>query len=357
MKNLCVTLLLIAGFVLLFAAAQRLVEPKYMTEAIDGALTAEYYQDAGSNEVLFVGDCEAYENFSPIELYRAYGVTSSIRGGAQQLIWHSYYLLEEALAYDSPKVAIFNVLAMKYGEPQSEPYNRLNLDGMRLSALKLEAVAASVTKGEDKLSYVLPLLRYHDRWSELSAADFRFFLQPREKVGHNGYLMRSDTVPVDVVPIGEKLTNYDLPERCWEYLEKIRILCQQKSVTLVLVKAPTIYPYWHEQWDEQIAEYADTHGLAYFNMLKLADEIGIDWETDTYDGGLHMNVQGAEKCARWIGARLKKLVHLADLRLDDKVDGIWQAKAVDYDRMKATQLEELATLGKIQTFTYRESGK
>ncbi|MDR2751064.1 MAG: SGNH/GDSL hydrolase family protein, partial [Clostridiales bacterium] len=205
--------LLILGFVLCFAAAQRLLEPKYMTETVDGALTAEYYQDAGSNEVLFVGDCEVYENFSPVELYREHGVTSTIRGGAQQLIWHSYYLLEEALKHETPKFVVFNVLAMKYGEPQSEPYNRLNLDGMRLSISKLKAVSASATKGEDKISYILPLLRYHDRWSKLSLADFKYFIQPREKVGHNGYMMRSDTVPVDVVPIEEKLPNYDLAEQ------------------------------------------------------------------------------------------------------------------------------------------------
>jgi hypothetical protein len=346
---------LAAGFILFFAAAQRLLEPQYMTETIDGALAAEYYKDAGSNEVLFVGDCEVYENFSPIELYREHGVTSSIRGGAQQLIWHSCYLLEEALSYETPKAVVFNVLAMKYGEPQSEPYNRLNLDGMRLSVPKLKAVSASVTKGEDKVSYFFPLLRYHDRWSELSLADFKFFIQPREKVGHNGYMMRSDTVPVDVVPIEEKLPNYELAERCWEYLDKIRDLCKQKGVALVLVKAPTLYPFWHDQWDEQISQYAQTNGLAYFNMLKLVDDIGIDWETDTYDGGLHMNVQGAEKCASWIGAKLKERASLSDFRQNSEVDEIWQRKIADYERMKAVQLEELAAFGKIQTLTYRES--
>jgi hypothetical protein len=344
----------VLGFVLCFAAAQRLLTPKYMTEVYDGALTAEYYAAAGTNEVLFIGDCEVYENFSPVELYREYGVTSYIRGGAQQLIWHSYYLLEEALKYERPKVVVYNVLAMKYGQPQSEPYNRLNLEGMRLSPLKWEAVSASVMEGEDKMSYVLPLLRYHDRWEELGPEDLRYFLS-RDKVGHNGYLMRSDTQPVGTVPVGQKLTDYALPEVCWEYLDKIRRLCEGEGITLVLIKAPTIYPYWYPQWEEQITAYAAKYGLPYYQLLEAAEEIGIDWATDTYDAGLHMNVFGAEKCARWLGGKLREFTGLTDFRGDEATDAVWRRKIADYEEMKALQLRELEEYGKIQTFTYKES--
>ena len=53
------------------------------------------------------------------------------------MAWQSYYLLEETLKYEKPDVVVFNVLALKYNEPQSEAYNRLTLDGMKLSKLKL----------------------------------------------------------------------------------------------------------------------------------------------------------------------------------------------------------------------------
>ena len=45
-----------------------------------------------------------------------YGITSYIRGSAQQLTWQSYYLLEDALKHETPKVVVFNVLALKYNE-------------------------------------------------------------------------------------------------------------------------------------------------------------------------------------------------------------------------------------------------
>ena len=78
---------------------QRLLVPKYQTGIVEGSMVEEYYKDASHHEVLFIGDCEVYENFSTITLWEKYGITSYIRGSAQQLTWQSYYLLEDALKY------------------------------------------------------------------------------------------------------------------------------------------------------------------------------------------------------------------------------------------------------------------
>ncbi|MDD5017829.1 MAG: SGNH/GDSL hydrolase family protein, partial [Eubacteriales bacterium] len=47
---------------------QLLVMPKYMGAVREGALVAEYYQETTGHDVIFIGDCEVYENFSPITL-------------------------------------------------------------------------------------------------------------------------------------------------------------------------------------------------------------------------------------------------------------------------------------------------
>ena len=71
------------------------------------------------------------------------------------------------------------------------------------------------------------------------------------------------------------------------------------------MKAPVLYPYWYKEWDEQIKDYAKKNELRYINFLDIADEVGIDYNTDTYDGGLHLNVYGAEKMSRYLGKILK----------------------------------------------------
>lgn len=333
LRSLCWCLAL----VLLLAFLNALFMPKYMSEIPEGALIAEYYQETTDHDVLFVGDCEVYENFTPDTLWREHGITSYIRGSAQQLIWQSYYLLEEMLENELPRVVVFNVLSMKYDTPQSEAYNRMSIDGMKLSRHKLGSIRASMTEEETFASYLFPLLRYHTRWSELSGEDFQYLFS-RDIVSDSGYLMNVGVRAAENVPTGKPLADYRFGEVCWEYLEKMRTLCEEKGAQLVLIKAPSLYPYWYDQWEEQIEDYAAEHGLAYINFLELTDEIGIDFTTDTYDNGLHLNLYGAEKLTHWFGAWLDENCDLPDRRDDEAYAAAWNEKSAVFAARQA-QLE------------------
>ena len=326
----CVCMILATAVLLGFL--QALVEPKYMTVSREGALIAEYYRERGiSHDVLFIGDCEVYESFTPPTLWEEYGVTSYIRGSAQQLAWHSYYLLEETLQYETPKVVVYNVLALKYGEPQDEAYNRLNLDGMRLSASKLRAISASMTEDESFASYLFPILRFHSRWKELEKEDFTYLFH-RDRVSHNGYLMQTEIRGGTSNITPSPLADYTLPATSMEYLDRMRALCEEHGVELILIKAPTNdWKYhWYEEWEAQITAYADANGLAYYNFIPLADEIGIDWATDTYDVGVHLNVYGAEKLTAYFGEILTRDHGLADRRDDASLAAVWEEKLIAY---------------------------
>ncbi len=319
---------------------QRLLVPKYVTGVVEGALIAEYYQEEKDHDVIFIGDCEVYENFSPALLWEEYGINSFIRGSAQQLIWQSYYLLEDTLYYETPDVVIFNVLSMKYNEPQSEAYNRMTLEGMRWSVAKVKSIFASMTEEENFLEYVFPLLRYHTRWSELSLDDIRYmFYTPT--ISHNGYYMRVDVKAAEDVPTGRILADYSFGETAYEYLDKITALCQNKGITLILIKAPSLYPYWYDQWEAQIETYAEENDLLYINFLELTEEIGIDYTTDTYDAGLHMNLSGAEKLSRYLGEVLSKELGLADRSSETHLAQIWEEKLAAYEAEKEAQYAAL----------------
>ena len=111
---------------------------------------------------------------------------------------------------------VFNVLSMKYNEPQNEAYNRLTLDGMKWSSSKVNAIKASMTEEESFLSYVFPLLRYHSRWSELTGEDFEYMFKGKRSF-HQGYLMRVDVRPVTSYPSKKPLPDYQFGATAYEY--------------------------------------------------------------------------------------------------------------------------------------------
>ncbi len=340
-KRILITVCACMVLVLLLGCAQALVMPKY-TDNPEGALIGEYYDSGLDHDVLFVGDCEVYESFVPTVLWEEYGIRSYVRGSAQQLVWQSYYLLEETFRYEMPKTVVFNVLALKYGTPQNEAYNRMTLDGMKWSATKWRAIRASMTAEESMIEYLFPLLRFHSRITSLTSDDARYMFSSPE-VSHNGYLMQTGIVPMtDEEVYVRGLSDYTLPATAMEYLDRMRTLCEKKGSELILIKAPTnSWGYWwYDEWDDQIVDYAAKNDLSYYNFISACDEIGIDWQTDTYDRGVHLNVYGAEKMTRYFGKLLCEKHGYEANKLAQGSDAAWDARVSRYYEQKSRMEHE-----------------
>ena len=330
MKTALSVIAVLLVFVAVFCLVTQLLTPKYMTDLVEGSMISQYYRESGNHDVVFIGDCEVYANYSPMEMYRSQGITAYIRGTSQQLIWQSYYVLKETLKYETPKAVVFNVNAMRYGEPVKEAFNRLTIDQMRWSEEKIGIIQASMTEEEDFLSYVFPILRYHSRFDELTQEDWEYFFKVKDNT-YNGYLVNKNINPVGALPAKRPLADYQFADICYDYLDKITALCKENGVELILVKAPSLYPYWYEQYDEQMAEYARENGLAYYNFAACIEEIGLDFQVDTYDAGLHLNHTGAEKLSRYFAQILAENHQIPDRRTDSKIAAIYDEKLKRYD--------------------------
>ena len=334
-KTILSVIAVVLAFILLLGFVSRLLSPKYMTDLVEGSMLSQYYRESGGHDVIFIGDCEVYSNFSPMEMYRAQGITAYVRGSSQQLIWQSYYVLEETLRYETPKAIVYNVNAMRYSEPVSEAYNRLTIDKMKWSSQKIDMIQASMTEEETFLSYVFPILRYHSRFDELTTEDLTYLFQTRDNT-HNGYLMNQSIKPAENLPAKRPLPDYQFGDICYEYLEKMTQLCKQSGVELILIKAPSLYPYWYEEQDAQIADFAEKHDLRYYDFTKCTDEIGLDFQVDTYDAGLHLNLTGATKLSRYFANILVQEHSIGDRRTDPEITSVYEKKLEIYD----TAIEE-----------------
>ena len=224
----------------------------------------------------------------------------------------------------------------------------MTLDGMRWSQDKVDAINVSMTEDENFASYVFPILRFHDRWSELTKTDFEHVFS-KDITSHNGYYMRCDIKPQTKVMPQPPLLNYDFGENAMAYLDKIRLLCEENGIELILVRAPIEYG-WYEQWDENVEKYAEQYGLTYLNFCDYADEIGIDMSVDTYDAGLHLNIYGAEKLSSYFGRYLVEHYDLTDYRTVPEVAAEYEKDIKFYNDMRDDQLHELEIYGELRSY-------
>ena len=329
-KTLLSVLAVLLAFALILGFFNRLVSPKYATNLVEGSMISQYYEEVGNHDVIFIGDCEVYSNFSPMEMYRQQGITAYVRGTSQQLIWQSYYVLKETLKYETPKVVVYNVNAMRYDAPVKEEFNRLTIDQMKWSAEKVGIIRASMTEEETFISYALPILRYHSRLTELTSEDWEYLFKDKYST-YNGYLMKKEVLPVESLPAKRPLPNYNFSDVCYDYLEQMANLCKEHGVELVLIKAPSLYPYWYEEYSSQIAEFAENHQLRYYDFTQQIDDIGLDFTQDTYDAGLHLNLSGATKLSGYFAEILVENHGIADRREDAAIAAEYEEKLRLYD--------------------------
>ena len=147
--------------------------------------------------------------------------------------------------------------------------------------------------------------------------------------------MKTGVVPVEGEYHDMPLADYTFSDLVIEYLDKMRVLCEENDIQFVLIKAPTLYPIWHDEYEEQVEAYAEKYGLVYINLLEHIEAMGIDWQTDTYDAGLHLNVYGAEKLSHYLGQVLMdECPGLEDRRTDESVSGKWALKVEKYMNRK-----------------------
>jgi len=161
---------------------------------------------------------------------------------------------------------------------------------------------------------------------------------------------------VDTAPYAEGVWFEEKPDDCtfgsmpMEYLDRMRRLCESEGIHLVLVKAPSVSPVWYDEYEGQVARYADKYGLPYLNYLKLLEETGIDYDTDTYDMGLHMNLSGAKKMTAYLGDFLVSEYGLEGHAGEEDVRREWEGKERFYDEMKAAQEKEIEEYGSVVSY-------
>lgn len=332
MKKIIVFITIIIMFFIVLYITGRIVSLKYINEFPEGSFISDYYFEENKHDVIFLGDCEAYTSFSPMKIYEEEGITSFVRGNSQQLIGQSYYVLKETLNYEIPKVVVLSIGGIR-NTKQKEEYNRLLLDKMRLSKEKIDLIKYSMVEKENLLSYIFPLLRYHSRITDLNNDDIKYLFKD-EVVSYSGFLINTKVRPLTALPSKKVLESYNFSDDNIYYLKKIVELCKNNNITLILVKAPTMFPYWYDEYDNYITSFAKENNIDYYNLINNIDEIGLDFLYDTYDGGVHLNLTGAEKLSKYFSSILKEKYYLNDNRLDEKIKIDYNKKMERYNEKK-----------------------
>lgn len=306
---------LIGGFWL--TCLTRLTMPKFFTSWNCPLATQEgfYGLKKDTVDVLTLGSSHSFCSIDPQYLYDQKHFRSFDLGSGNQSIMLSYFWLKEALRSQSPKVVLLE--ATFCWKRSDDPCNmkeadiRRSIDYMHVSPVKFEAIKA-FSEMDDTMpvsSFLFPIIRYHDRWKELSEDDF-MWSEPSSRSELKGFYAQATLNKKEgYVPYSkeERTETVEMDPVSVEYLEKILTICRDNDMHLILYRSPTLYM---DPLNESTAleEWADANNVSFydFNEKSLYNTINFNYDQDAGDYR-HCNIYGARKITEFMGTLLNQL--------------------------------------------------
>lgn len=261
-------------------------------------------------DVIFAGNSEVYRTFSPLQMFKEEGITSYCMSESALRLCDALELTKASFENQSPKVVLLEADAIF---SDSDPHK----DAYALPTNFLEDLFPVFHYHIFYKAYV-PKFVFDDSVALRTEHALRGFVETDEAVPYEG--------PADYMAVGEQVR---INENSMKYLEEFREFLNEKNVPLVLVAAPNA-KNWTYSKSDSLKEYAEKYGLEFVDLNLHLDDMGIDWKTDTMDGGNHMSFDGSKKTTRFIEEFLKEKYELTDHRGDPLYDG-WVKDNEEYD--------------------------
>lgn len=273
-----------------------------MEEVIANGIQGE---PPNSIDVVVVGDSESYTSISPLLIWKDTGYTSYVCGSSKQYLSYSKTLLERAFEIQSPKLVILETLCIYRNIPAK-------------------------TIVMDEVSRYLPILRYHDRWKNISQRDLAVSEESTYTTPYKGNRRSTKVNGADTSSYMTQTTNAaTIPMVNRILVEQIQQLCEANGAKLLLLSTPSTVN-WNYQRHNGIQALAEDLGIEYIDLNTMPQEVPIDWSTDTYDRGDHLNYSGCVKVTNFLSRYLEGTKMFSDRRGDSQYAS-WNTLLQEYE--------------------------
>jgi hypothetical protein len=303
----------------------------------------DFFEQDEDFDVLFMGTSHVINDIFPMELWNDYGIVSYNFGGHANQIATTYWVMENALDYTTPKVVVIDCLLLECDIKCSNNFSNLHLslDAFPTTPTKIRAIIdllndpvleenlanGTTTSGSEprtKIGLLWDYSIYHTRWSELTQDDFEPSASYEKGAESRIALARNE---LNLIDKSKKIDGGTTGER---YLRKMIEECQSKGIEVLL----TYLPFPAAEKQQMVANYcagiASEYGINYIDFLDLDV---IDYKTDLYDADSHLNPSGARKITDYLGNYLMENYDLSDQRNNEAYSG-WYTDYKEYTGLK-----------------------
>lgn len=313
---------------------------------------ADFFEQDADFDILFLGTSHMGYGVYPMELWNDYGIVSYNLGGHGNPLAITYWTLENALEYTSPRLVVVDCYLLSNMVKTNSQFESVHysLDAFPNSKIKINAVFdllddkyADQTFWTDEsenprtpMELLWHYSIYHNRWNDLGQNDFES-PQTHEKGAEHVIAI----VPSQKSEAISTETRMEEDTVSVEYLRKIIEDCQSRGIDVLLTYLPFAMDELHQNEANSVYDIAEYYEIDYINLFNTDF---INYETDYCDTN-HLNPSGARKLTDYLGQYITEHYDIPDQKSNELYAG-WYADYADYTNYKAENLRSLESLDK-----------
>ena len=252
-------------------------------------------EDRNSIDAVFMGDSNIQSSISPATLWKEFGITAYVWGGACYQMYETEHNLKKLFRRQSPDVVFIEANPLQSSKTETDSVNQ-----------KVKADVGNIFEVVLYNRYMKNLFPNRwNRWSVNQRSLSKGYWFQTKTQGYAGGNWMADEGTVAAFPHAAE-----------QSLKRCIQICRRNGAIPVLLA--TVSPYeWNMGCHKRAAELAESMHVDFVDLNLQTQEMGLDWLQDFSDGGLHMNYKGMQKNCGYIGRYLIGKYGIQDHRADE----------------------------------------
>ena len=302
-----------------------------------------YTEKRDTVDFVLIGTSRVFYAYQATNGWDECGVTGMTYAFPQMPSSYFPHVIEEVCKTQSPKVIVVDIQSFYKESTDMTVHYIVDYTPFSLNKLVFFKDFCTDEKGILDLSKCIPIIAFHDRFTNLQADDFVFgasgtktgFFDATE---YNNAYFKSGTNGEEIL-YSDYANSTDLPEEVERRVSSFMEYAEGKQIDVIFVNLPNI------ENDNRIAtnafkNYCEKCGYKVWDGNTEAHfcDMKLDPQSDFRDLG-HLNYYGAEKFTRYFARYIKKEASLADKRKDKAFED-WDNAQIKYNKIVTERIKD-----------------
>lgn len=315
-KQILKTVIFLCGFVLLLQTVTYVIRTN---GGVKDRFTGFYAEDRDTLDVVMIGSSPVYPCYAGAKIWGEHGITCYPVSSNMQGSKAALPLVREVRKTQNPELFVFEMKQFTADEEDLgenyKTYTRGVTDNMKYSLNRVDAINRMVKEKEERYTYYFDIFKYHSNWKTIimpsQLACFRYErLEPLK-----GFEFKSGLRPVRQEDYSKVTASLPLLPENDKALRELLAYLQDNHLKALFILTPYAYEFKEKQENfNYMEEVIHSYGYDFLNLNDHTEEMEFDFATDFYDGGVHTNSIGAEKCTEFFAEYLTENFKFTDKR-------------------------------------------